>query len=137
MREYFYEKEGQQAGPTAGHLLIAHGVKANSLVWHNDMSGWAPASTVPELLPLFSEVSETSSTRDAQEKKASLIQSQSRTHTAKPRLVRRTSVRAPQFSASSKTTKWWHVVLYFIGCIVALLFVRACGVILAQLLLKL
>ena len=136
MKEYYYEKEGQRAGPVAAHLLVAQGVKPNTLVWHDGMSSWEPAGTVPELLPLFSRVAQVPFMEAAKKNNAPLLQSQSRDHAAKSGVGRHATVKPPQFSASPKTTKWWHIVLYFIGCIVALLFFRACGGILAQLLLK-
>ena len=136
MKEYYYEKEGQRAGPVAAHLLFAQGVKPNTLVWHDGMSSWEPAGTVPELLPLFSRVAQVPFMEAAKKNNASLLQLQSRDHAAKSGVGRHATVKPPQFSASPKTTKWWHLVLYLIGCIVALLFVRVCGRILAQILLK-
>lgn len=52
-RLYFYEQAGQQAGPLPGDQLVAHGVKAATLVWWAEAPDWVSAGTVPELRVFF------------------------------------------------------------------------------------
>lgn len=56
MKTYYYEAAGQQAGPVAGDLLRAHGVQGTTLVWHAEMSDWAPAASLSELAAFFQPV---------------------------------------------------------------------------------
>lgn len=53
---YYYERDGQQAGPVAAGQLVACGVQPGTLVWHPTMSEWVPAASVAELAPLFQAV---------------------------------------------------------------------------------
>lgn len=50
---YYYEKEGQQAGPLASNQLVAQGVTASTLVWYEGIPEWVAAGTVPALRDLF------------------------------------------------------------------------------------
>ena len=53
---YYYEHDGQQAGPVEAGQLLARGVQPETLVWHAAMSEWAPAASVAELTSLFQAV---------------------------------------------------------------------------------
>ena len=133
MNEYYYEHQGQQAGPVAADQLITHGVNANSLVWHDGMSNWAPAATVPELLsfflyippplpakivpvapslPLFTAASPTNTVTDA--------------ISIPPQINQDEPIIIPQFSAAKNVTKWWHIVLYMIFVLFTIFFLRVC-----------
>ncbi len=50
---YFIAVNGQQLGPFALEDLAAQGITAQTLVWHEGMTGWAPASTLPELASIL------------------------------------------------------------------------------------
>ena len=52
--EYYIAAGQQRLGPFTIEQLATHGLQANTLVWCEGMPQWAPASTVPELFPLFS-----------------------------------------------------------------------------------
>ena len=60
MEQWFLGANGQQLGPFdrngLAQQLSAGTLTANTLVWRNGMTGWAPAGQVPELAPLFGAV---------------------------------------------------------------------------------
>lgn len=54
MNEYFYlDKNNQQQGPISPTHFSAHNIKANTLVWCNGMTDWAPAGSVDDLREYF------------------------------------------------------------------------------------
>ncbi|HEX7659534.1 MAG TPA: SPFH domain-containing protein [Pseudonocardiaceae bacterium] len=60
VEQWFLGANGQQLGPFdrngLAQQLSAGTLTANTLVWRNGMTGWAPAGQVPELAPLFGAV---------------------------------------------------------------------------------
>lgn len=52
---FFLTNDGKQVGPVPGEELLSHGVSHLTLVWGQNMTGWAPAETVDELKPLFAK----------------------------------------------------------------------------------
>ena len=67
MKIYYYvDKNGQQAGPVPGELLVQHGVTAYTNVWCEGMTEWQKAIDVPELKALFTQVPPTPPKRDYQ-----------------------------------------------------------------------
>lgn len=44
---------GVQVGPMDGRQLLACGLTPQTMVWYEGLPQWVPASTVPELAPLF------------------------------------------------------------------------------------
>lgn len=54
MQEYYFiSSEGQQVGPVSGEQLLNYGISPKTLVWGQNMSGWATADSVPEIVALF------------------------------------------------------------------------------------
>jgi len=52
--EYFYAAGNEQRGPHTLEQLFTVGLKPDTLVWHDGLPEWMPASTLPELATLFS-----------------------------------------------------------------------------------
>lgn len=156
---YYYEEAGQQAGPVDARQLLAHGVKANTLVWQEGMPDWVPAATLPALAALFQPVPPPLPPRMASilppinELGAYPPPAQGDTLTVsflpqdQPTPLPAASGQAfastdrhpaspalptlrPQFSAEASTRKWWHYALYVIAFIFMWLAIRACGAIL-------
>lgn len=50
---YFISADGRRLGPVPGEELVNCGITPDTLVWGQNMSGWAPANTVPEIVALF------------------------------------------------------------------------------------
>lgn len=50
---YFMSADGRQLGPVPGEQLINCGITPDTLVWGQNMSGWIPANSVPEIVALF------------------------------------------------------------------------------------
>lgn len=50
---YFISADGRQLGPVPGEQLVNCGITPDTLVWGQNMSGWAPANTIPEIVALF------------------------------------------------------------------------------------
>lgn len=50
---YFISADGRQLGPVPGEQLVNCGITPDTLVWGQNMSGWAPANSVPEIVELF------------------------------------------------------------------------------------
>ena len=54
MEKYYYlTPQNEQMGTVDANQLVALGVNANTLVWTQGMSQWAPAGQVQELKPFF------------------------------------------------------------------------------------
>ena len=51
--KYYIAQNGQPAGPFEVQELLQQGLTINSQVWNETMSGWQPASQVPELAALL------------------------------------------------------------------------------------
>lgn len=51
--QYYYNQDGQQIGPVDLQTLRATGIMPNTMVWHEGMPNWQPASSLPELSDLF------------------------------------------------------------------------------------
>jgi hypothetical protein len=47
--EYYFADGGEQRGPFALEQMTTVGLKAETLVWHEGLTEWMPASTFPEL----------------------------------------------------------------------------------------
>ena len=56
---YFISADGRQLGPVPGEQLVNCGITPDTLVWGQNMSGWAPANTVPEIVALFTSQPQT------------------------------------------------------------------------------
>lgn len=154
---YYYEQAGQQAGPVNARQLLAHGVKADTLVWQEGMPDWVPAATLPALAALFQPVppplpprmTSTSPLNEpiaysppargdtltgsclpqAQSTPLPVASGQAFASTDKHPANPALPTLRPQFSAEASTRKWWHYVLYVIAFISMWLLVRACGAI--------
>ncbi len=50
---YFISADGRRLGPVPGEQLVNCGITPDTLVWGQNMSGWAPANTIPEIVALF------------------------------------------------------------------------------------
>ena len=55
---YFISADGRRLGPVPGEELVNCGITPDTLVWGQNMSGWAPANTVPEIVALFTSQSQ-------------------------------------------------------------------------------
>jgi putative transcriptional regulator, asnC family len=53
--QYFIIVDGQQKGPYPREVLRMQGMTPDTYVWREGMDGWAQASSMPELTPLFAE----------------------------------------------------------------------------------
>jgi hypothetical protein len=51
--DYYIASDQQRLGPFTIEQLAMQGLQPNTFVWREGMPEWAPASTVPELLPLL------------------------------------------------------------------------------------
>ena len=51
--KYYIAENGNQVGPLEINQLLSRGVTVNTLVWHEGMTEWAPAGSVPELAQLL------------------------------------------------------------------------------------
>ena len=51
--EYFFAVGSEQRGPHTLEQLASLDLKPDTLVWHDGMPDWRPASAMPELAPLF------------------------------------------------------------------------------------
>lgn len=51
--KYYIAENGKQVGPIEFNELLNHGITVNTLVWHEGMTEWAPAGSVPELAQLL------------------------------------------------------------------------------------
>lgn len=58
MSNYYVAVNGQQTGPYPQQELIMRGVTPETLVWCEGMSDWQQAGTIPELMYLFSNLSQ-------------------------------------------------------------------------------
>ncbi len=54
--KYFIANDGQQSGPFEVSELISKGLNVNSYVWCEGMPNWMPATHVPEVAVLLSQV---------------------------------------------------------------------------------
>lgn len=55
MQEYYFiSANGEQVGPVKGEDLLSYNISPKTMVWGRDMSGWATADSVPELVTLLS-----------------------------------------------------------------------------------
>lgn len=57
--EYWIVENDQQVGPLSKDDLLAKGITAESLVWHDGLSDWTPACQVPSLCDIFKVSEET------------------------------------------------------------------------------
>ena len=53
MRQYYINQNNQQIGPLELDELMANGLSANSMVWHQDLTDWQPAVAVAEVNALL------------------------------------------------------------------------------------
>lgn len=51
--KYYMAKNGQQSGPFEENELMINGLTPDTLVWHEGMAQWLPASQLPELASLL------------------------------------------------------------------------------------
>lgn len=56
MTYYMINGNGRQIGPFEADELLSHGLTRNTMVWRQGLSGWLPASQVPELQSFLSNV---------------------------------------------------------------------------------
>lgn len=53
--KYYIAQNGQPVGPFEPNELLQHGLTNDTQVWNESMTGWMPASQVPELTPLLTQ----------------------------------------------------------------------------------
>lgn len=53
--KYYLTNNGQQSGPFELHELLLNGLNAQSYVWNETMTNWAPAMQVPEVAALLQQ----------------------------------------------------------------------------------
>jgi hypothetical protein len=145
---YYYEQSGHQAGPVAANQLLANGVTATTLVWHDGIPTWVPAATLPALATLFLPPPLPTRVPGAPQPPAGsdanqpfqLVQptplslTPGQTGTAHMNQAPRPAVTTfrPQFSAGASKYRWWHYLLLAVVIMVLMLLGRACGVVLGH-----
>ncbi len=53
MKQYYYYSGTEKFGPMSLSELKTRNIGPNTLVWHEGLSDWKPANTIPELQMLF------------------------------------------------------------------------------------
>jgi len=53
MPHYYLSNDGQTAGPFSINDLLTQGLRPSSLLWHEGLTSWQPATTIPEVAALL------------------------------------------------------------------------------------
>lgn len=93
---FFLTNDGKQVGPVPGEELLSHGISHFTLVWGQNMTGWAPADTVDELKPLFAKAEPKPNPNAESKPDVDAIPITAKTIDVKTERVKETTILAPE-----------------------------------------